>query len=106
MKALLLSLESHFSRRAFVVEKTGAVSVSRKGLGDWSRRGPRTRQTSNRVLQEPGRSAVSSVSRIGTGSPNQKAPGPPEVRLEREGAKGKARRGYYQANAMSRIGRA
>ena len=29
-------------------------------------------------------------------------PRPPEVRLEREGAKGKARRGYRQANAMSR----
>src|SRR5258708_2747158 len=35
-------------------------------------------------------------------SPNKKAPGPPEVRLEREGAKDKARRGYHPANARSR----
>ena len=85
-----------------LLRQAGAASARRKGLACRSHRGPRPRRTVTRVPQEPGRSAVSCVALLSVRvSPNQKAPGPPEVRLLPEGAKDKTRRGYCPANAMS-----
>src|SRR5207249_2447993 len=87
---------------ALVVDTSGGRVGTPYGLACRSHRGPRPRRTVTRVPQEPGRSAVSCVTNVSVRvSPNNKAPGPPEVRLLLEGAKDKARRGYREAKAMS-----
>jgi hypothetical protein len=65
---------------------------------------PGSKTQANRHEGSPGTWEVCRLLRLQESvrvSPNNKAPGPPEVRLELEGAKDKARRGYRPANAMS-----
>lgn len=100
-KAWTSSLES-FLVGALAVDPPGAASARRNGLACRSCRGPRPRQTITKG--SPGTWEVCRLLRYQESvrvSPNNKAPGPPEVRLLLGGAKDKARRGYREANAMS-----
>ncbi len=66
---------------------------------------PGSKTQANRHEGSPGTWEVCRLPRVRESvrvSPNSKAPGSPGVRLELEGAKHKARRGYCPANAMSR----